>query len=249
MLALLQETEASILYWIKAQYRDDPPEMAQDASPAKEMQKRFAAIAKKWQKRWEDGADKIAKSFIKGSYSATESSFRSALRDAGISVKFSMTPAVQDAFNAQVAENVALIKNIPQQYLTQVEGIIQRSYSGGKNLDYMIDGIQKETGVSHRRVVNISKDQSNKAHSTIERARRLELGLEEAAWIHSGGGQHPRPEHVKAGRERRVYSVREGCPIPDEKGRLEHIQPGEKVGCRCVSRVVIPGLVRQNTQH
>jgi uncharacterized protein with gpF-like domain len=245
LLALIDEMNASVTYWTQAQYRDAPPEvaeLAEDASPSQEMAKRFQAIAKKWQARWDKAAPKIADAYIQSTYKATDAALRAALKEAGISVKFTMTKAVRDAYNASIAENVALIKNIPQAYLTQVEGIIARSYQSGFDLKKMAEGIQKETGVSQRRAVNIARDQSNKQHAVIERARRLELGIDEADWIHSGGGKHPRAEHVKAGKERRRFKVADGCPIKNEKGVIEMIQPGEKIFCRCVSRGVIPGL-------
>jgi uncharacterized protein with gpF-like domain len=242
LLSLIEEMEASVIYWAQAQYRDDPPAMAMDATPSQAMQKRFAEVAKKWRTRWDKAAPKIAQAYLRGSYKSTDSALMAALRDAGISVKFKMTAAVRDAFQAQLAENVTLIKNLPEQYLAQVQGVIQRSYSSGFDLQKMVRGIRKETGVSQRRAVTISRDQSNKAHAAIERARRLELGFTDALWIHSGGGKHPRPEHVKAGAERRRYKIADGCPIPDSKGIIRKIQPGEEINCRCVSRAVLPGL-------
>ena len=49
-----------------------------------------------------------------------------------------MTPAVRDAFNASLAENVGLIKSIPEKYLQQVEGVVMRSYSAGRDLETMV---------------------------------------------------------------------------------------------------------------
>lgn len=242
LLALIDEMQTSVLFWTHAQYRDAPPEMAMDATPSKAMLKRFKEIADKWTDRWDRAAPKIAEAYLKGSYAASDSAMRSALREAGISVKFKMTKRVKDAFEAQLAENVTLIKNIPAQYMTQVQGVISRTYASGRDLEAMVKGIRNEAGVTQRRAITIARDQSNKAQSVIEKARRLELGIVEAAWVHSGGGKHPRPEHVKAGAERRRFKVADGCPIPDSKGVVRYISPGEEINCRCVSRSVIPGL-------
>jgi uncharacterized protein with gpF-like domain len=242
MLALIDEMNASIIYWLKAQYRDAPPALAMDAklTPSQDMQKRFRELSKKWKSRWEDAAPKIAEAYLKSSYRSTNSSMMAALREAGLSVRFEMTPAVRDALQAKLAENIALIKSIPEQYLNQVEGSVMRSYSSGFNLQKMTSEIVKHAGVTQRRAANIAYDQTNKAHAVIEQARSLELGFTEGEWIHSGGGRHPRAPHVAAGRERRRYKIAEGCPIPNENGEIEYIQPGEKPFCRCVFRVVIP---------
>ena len=244
MLSLIEEMNESILYWLTAQYRDAPPLLAQDARPypSKEIQKRFKELAARWSKRFNKAARKIAEAYLKGSFKATDSAMRAALKKAGISVKFQMTPAMKDAFNASLSENVGLIKSIPDQYLLQVEGIVSRSYAAGRDLETMVKNLKSLYPKAQNRAILIARDQSNKANAVVERARRLELGIVEAEWMHSGGGKHPRPEHVKAGKEHRRFKVAEGCPIKNEKGELEFILPGEKINCRCVSRPVIPGL-------
>jgi uncharacterized protein with gpF-like domain len=241
MLALIGEMSASIEYWLQAQYRDTPPALAaMDATPSKVMLARFRALAKKWQKHFEQQAPKIADAYLKGSFKATDSAMRMALKDTGIAVKFKMTPAMRDAFNATLEENVGLIKSIPQRYLSQVEGIVTRSYASGRDLETMVKEIRALYPKAQNSAVLIARDQSNKANSVVENARRLEIGITQALWLHSGGGKHPRASHVRAAGQ--IYNIRKGCPIRNEKGQIEYIQPGQKINCRCVSRSVIPGL-------
>ena len=71
-------------------------------------------------------------------FKASDSAFRQALKEAGWSVEFKMTPAVRDAFNASLEENVGLIRSIPEKYLQQVEGTVMRSYSAGRDLATMV---------------------------------------------------------------------------------------------------------------
>jgi uncharacterized protein with gpF-like domain len=240
MLALIDEMNASILYWLQAQYRDSPPALAMDATPSQKMVSKFRALAKRWQKKFDEAAPKIAEAYVRGNYYATSSAMKSALRDAGISVKFKLDRAMKDALNASVAENVALIKSIPQRYLGQTEGIVTRSYAAGRDLETMVKEIRKLYPKAAGSAELIARDQSNKLNSTVENARRLELGIQQAIWMHSGGGKHPRKEHQKAAG--RIYNIREGCPIKNEKGELEWIQPGQLINCRCVSRSVLPAL-------
>lgn len=242
MLSLIAEMNESILYWIGAQYKKTPPALAMDAkpTPSKAMQKRFKEVARQWKKRFNDAAPKIAEAYLRGSFKSTDSAMRKALKDAGISVKFKMSAAMRDAFNASLDENVGLIKSIPEQYLNQVEGIVSRNYATGRDLATMVKELKTLYPIAQRRAVLIARDQSNKANSVVENARRLQLGITEAIWLHSGGGKHPRAEHVKATGTR--YDVRKGCAIKNEKGVVEFIMPGQKINCRCVSRSVIPGL-------
>ncbi len=131
MLALISEMNDSIVYWLSAQFKATPPVMllAQDASPYEEMRKRFRKIAKQWLKKFDDAAPKIAEAYLKGSFKATDSAMRMALKDAGLAVKFEMSPAMRDAFNASLSENIGLIKSIPEQYLQKVEGVVARGYA------------------------------------------------------------------------------------------------------------------------
>jgi uncharacterized protein with gpF-like domain len=241
LLALIDEMNSSVLYWLEAQYKETPPLLAQDArqSPSKAMQVKFKAVAKRWMKNFNDAAPRIAQAYLEGAYNATDSAMRMALKDAGLSVKFLMTPAMKDAFNASLDENIGLIRSIPERYLQQVGGAVARSYAAGRDLQTMVRDIKAIYPVAQNRAVLIARDQSNKANAVVERARRLELGITQAIWKHSHAGKVPRPEHVKA--DGRLFNVREGCPIPNKKGVIEYILPGQEINCRCVSRSVLPG--------
>jgi len=240
LLDLVREMNDSVVYWLRAQYRDAPPTVAEDATPSQQIQKTFNDLYKRWMKRFDKAAPKIAKAYLKSQMQGTDRAMQQTLRDIGFTVKFSMTPGIQDAFNASLAENIGLIKSIPQQYLGSVQGSFSRAYSQGKGLDVMIRDIQRISGITQRRAANIAFDQSSKANAVVERARRLELGITEAEWRHSGAGKHPRIEHQKATGRR--FKVAQGCPIKNEKGVLEYINPGEEPFCRCISVSVIPGL-------
>lgn len=241
MLALIDEMDASVLFWLSAEYKKAPPAMfAMDATPSQKMLAKFRALAKKWQRKFDEAAPRIAEAYVRGNYYATSSAMKAALRDAGVSVRFKLTREMRDAMNASVAENVALIRSIPQRYLGQTEGIVTRSYAAGRDLESMVKAIRTLYPKAAGSAELIARDQSNKLNSTVENARRLELGIEQAIWMHSGGGKHPRKEHQKA--TGRVYDIRQGCPIKNEKGELEYIQPGQKINCRCVSRSILPGL-------
>lgn len=231
--ALIKEMSNSAEYWLRAQYRKAPPEVAMDALPAAEMAARVREVSKRWIARFNDMAADIAKRFAAGSIKATDNSFQKALKDAGWAVDFKMTRAMQDVAKAAVVENVALIKSIPQQYFTQVEGIVMRGYSRGRDLEEITKELLSRYEVTSSRAALIARDQSNKLNAVTTQARRQELGITEAIWQHSHGGKEPRKSHVAA--DGRKFKIAEGCLID---GR--HILPGEEINCRCTSKSVLP---------
>lgn len=237
MEKLIDEMSNSFEYWLAAAYKANPPrmEVAMDALPSAELSKKIRDLGKRWIKKFDDMAAAIAQKFTESGCKATDSSFQQALKDAGFAVEFKVTPVMRDAMNATIADNVALIKSIPRQYSMEVEGIIMRGYTTGRDLQSITDDLQKRYGITHRRAAFIARDQSNKLNAVVTRARRVELGLFKARWRHSGAGKEPRPSHVKAGKEKKEFDVREGCLIDGK-----HILPGEEPGCRCTSETILP---------
>ena len=237
MQSLVEEMADSLEYWLRAAYKTSPPRVgaliAEDATPWDDFNTRFRHVARRWLKRFDEAAPRIAEAYLKGSFKATDSAMRIALRDAGLSVKFEFTPAMRDAFNASLAENIGLIRSIPEEYLSKVEGVVARSYSTGRDLETMVKDLRKLYPQAQKKAILIARDQSNKANAVVSRARQLELGITEAIWMHSHGGKVPRPDHLKANGER--YEIAKGCLISGE-----YIQPGELINCRCVSRPVLP---------
>jgi uncharacterized protein with gpF-like domain len=214
--------------------------LAQDArwSIADVLNNIMQRLAKRWLKRLSKAPHVMATWFAQSQADRTDASLKAALKKSGMTVKFQPSKAQLDVVDASIAENVALIKSIPQQYLSQVEQAVARSVAMGRDLKSLTDDIQRIGGVTRRRAEFIAKDQSNKVNASMVRARQLDLGITQAVWRHSAAGKTPRPSHVKAGRERRVYDVAKGMWDEDE-GKF--IQPGELVGCKCKCLSIIPG--------
>ena len=234
---LVKEMAGSYRYWIESAYKANPPrmEVAQDELPSKELAKKLRELSSRWIKRFDDAADAIAERFTEQGRKSTDSSFQGALADAGFAVKFQITPVMRDAMFATIQENVALIKSIPRQYSYEVEGIVMRGFTRGRDLSYISEELQARYGVTKRRAALIARDQSNKLTATVTQARRVELGLFEAEWVHSGGGKEPRHSHVKAGNDKKRFDVRKGCYLDGE-----WILPGQLINCRCSSRTILP---------
>ncbi|MDE2106747.1 MAG: phage head morphogenesis protein [Patescibacteria group bacterium] len=248
--------QRSLTWWLRAQYRAMPPELAQDAppdaggfneprrpprrqSPAMAMRARMKELVRQWQAQFDAAAPDLAKHFTAGATKHSDAALKSALKRAGFSVEFKLTAAQNDVVQATVGQNVALIKSIASEHLSKVEGIVLRSVQAGRDLSSMTEALEHQYGITRRRAAFIARDQNNKATAAVQRVRQVDLGLTEAIWLHSGGGKEPRPTHVKAGHDRQHFDVREGWLDPAVGKR---ILPGELPGCRCVYRAVVPGF-------
>lgn len=232
---LIDEMQRSLVYWLTAAYRRNVPEIAQDESPAMALTKMMRRLAKQWQRRFDEAAQPVASEFAETSMSAADISLRNALRQKGFSVQFQLTRAANDVFQATVQENVGLIQSIAAEHLQDVQGMVMRSVTQGRDLEGLVEDLQKRYGVTKRRAAFIARDQNNKATATITRVRQQGLGIKQAKWRHSRGGKHPRKSHQDADGE--IYDVDKGMLIDGE-----YIRPGELPNCRCVAISIIPGF-------
>lgn len=234
---IIEEMHQSMMYWVTAEYKRHMPVMSMDASPAIELRDAMRKLTRQWEHNFDELADFLADYFAKDVADRSDTALQQALRKGGFTVKFVMTPAMRDIIGATVAQNVSLIKSIPQKYLTDVEGMVMRSVQTGRDLGQLSNDLQEQLGVTKRRAALIARDQNNKASSAMLRARQVELGITEAVWMHSHAGKVPRRTHVKMDGKR--YDVSKGMWDSDEGS---YVFPGELINCRCTSRSVIEGI-------
>lgn len=258
--SLVDDLNGSLLYWLRSAYRanepiaitandaarilnpiielyDDPDlvPLAMDASPARELQGTMRRLSRRWQRNFDKGAPDLAAWFSQNSAERTDAALREVLKRAGFSVAFKMTDAARDVVNATTFENVSLIRSIAQQHLAKVEGVVMRSVAQGRDLKTLTDELEEQFAITRRRAVLIARDQTNKAHATIEKTRQREIGVTEAIWCHSRGGKHPRASHVAFDGKR--YDINAGALIDGKR-----IWPGTEIWCRCYSKAVLPGF-------
>ena len=239
LLALVDEMARSYAYFLKAEYRANPPEMAQDASPAELLRRALRKLFGRWERNLDEAAPKLAKWFAKAEAGRSDAALRKILRDAGYSVKFQITPPVRDILDATIAENVSLIKSIGSEFHTQVSGLVMRSVVAGRDLSDLTKELQHRFGVTRRRAEFIALDQNNKATSAIRRARELDLGIEEGIWLHSHAGKEPRPTHLA--NHGKTFNIKTGWHDPDPKVDMK-IMPGQLIRCQCTWRPLIKGF-------
>lgn len=240
---LTAEMCRSTLYWVRAAYRRDEPELAsllaQDDSPALSLRRVVRRLARRWQRRFDELAPELATHFATAVKSRSDVALARNLRKGGMSVRFKTTRAVNDVLQASIAENVSLIRSIPQRYFSEIEGMVMRSVQVGRDLKTLTEDLERQYHVTHRRAALIARDQNNKCTAVIQRTRQAELGITEAIWVHSHGGKTPRPTHVRAGRDQIRYNIAEGWLDPALNRR---IWPGTEINCRCIARPIVLGF-------
>lgn len=233
---LVDEMCHSVGYWVEAAYRRQESRIATDESPADLLRRVVGNLRRRWLRRFDRAAEDMAKWFAASVKHRNEAELAQILKKAGFTVEFRLTRTVRDALDAIVAENVALIRSIPQQYLGQVEGSVMRSVVEGRDLYILSEDLQRRHHVTRNRAAFIALDQNQKATSAIQELRYLEVGIVEAIWHHSHAGKTPRPTHVAMDGQR--FKVRDGIYDSHER---KMVKCGQLPRCRCFFTPILPG--------
>ncbi len=129
-----------------------------------------------------------------------------------------------------VQANVSLIRNMPQQYLTQVESIVRAGVAQGLTARGIASQLQDVEGIDRRRAKLIASDQIGKANAALTQHRQMDLGIDSYVWQDSNDSR-VRPTHAEA--DGQVY---EWAKPPSFTGG----HPGQAVRCRCGASPVFP---------
>lgn len=192
-------------------------------------------LISRWERKLDDLAPQLAAKFVNRTVTNYETLMKTHLRRAGFTVRFQITDFQKEALQAATEVNVGLIKSIGSQYLERVQGQVWKCITDGYDLAALAKDLSKSYDITKRRAEFIARDQGAKAHAVIEKAKRQELGITKAIWLHSHAGKTPRPSHVAAnGKE---FDVSKGMYLDGD-----WIQPGELINCRCCSKSVIEGI-------
>lgn len=207
--------------------------------PVTRIRHTLGELSDEWIGKFTRHAEGVSSEMATRVLQSADLGLKSAAKDAGFSINMQWTEAMQQRKDAIVAENVGLIKSIPQKYFTEVEGMVYRAVAVGGDAKTLTDEIQREfgkrEGITRRRAVNIANDQIRKATSSLSSVRQQAAGITHGVWVHSAGQAHPRERHVKA--DGKVFKLSEGYPCGD---RGQNVMPGEEINCSCSWRPVPP---------
>lgn len=204
------------------------------------LQQKFAALFAR-------AAKPTAETMVDGAAKASGTALHSSLQQlsGGLSMKTHFdTGPLQSVFRASVAENVSLIKSIASQYMQKVTGAVMRSITTGNGLQDLVPAMQKLQGDTHRRAELIALDQTRKTFNSVNRGRMQAVGVKKFEWLHSGGGAHPREDHVAM--DGNIYSF-DKLPVIDPRTGERGI-PGQAPNCRCTMSPVFDFTDDESTE-
>lgn len=224
-----------VLKRVLAAYEQFDAQQAQDETPLERLKRTFSNILGQWQEHFDKHAESLASQFVQQASGHATRSVRNSLRDLGFTVQFQATPAVKEAVNRALTENIGLIKSIPTECLDEVQELVEKSALAGRDLGTLTDEIKRRFDVADSRAALIARDQNNKVSASITRRRQQDLGISEGIWLHSGASRHPRPEHVAANGKR--FNLEKGLYLDGH-----WTMPGEDINCGCTWRPILPGF-------
>jgi hypothetical protein len=230
----------SISYWLGARFKENPVSSARVRDTLRELGRR-------WQSNFDELAPDLAREFGHTALNHTTRRIQRMLSDAGWTVEFKPTVPLQNIMRAAVAENVNLITSLPAQHLHSVNGIVFRGVMAGGDLGTMTKQLQQRADTTRERAAFIARDQNSKLTAVITRERQQQAGIQQAIWMHSSAGVHPRREHVLFAAGRWTGSAGKG-PLYDPIAGVDFengegvVWPGTAINCRCTSRILLPGF-------
>lgn len=134
---------------------------------------------------------------------------------------FAAEPHLEPLIKAFVAENVALIKSVPNQYFDDIEKAITAGVRAGARATEIARTLVDKHGVAESRAVLIANDQVGKFYGELNRVRQKALGATHYIWRTSNDNR------VRE-RHRMLEGQRFSWGKPPAEGH-----PGYAVNCRC----------------
>jgi SPP1 gp7 family putative phage head morphogenesis protein len=203
-----------------------------------EAKKMSDDLQRKFDELFGDASSRIAEQMVSDADKASAASVQISMGQLSGGLALPMTAIRgrdKEILKASIAENVSLIKTIPQQYLKDVSGAVFRSITAGSGLNDLLPFLQKYKQITLRRAKMIALDQNRKAFNNLSQSRMQSAGITKYEWLHTGGSDKPRKDHIAMNGN--IYRF-DDPPIVDRKtGERGH--PGSLINCRCRLKPVI----------
>lgn len=229
---MIEEMQRETRAAVRQLYALSGKPVAMDASLASQARILTNALRAKFQAAFARRAQSLADRFARDTDAASRAALNISLTElsGGISLKTSvLTPEIREIVKAGIAENVGLIRSIPDQYFLRIQGSIMRNIQQGDGMAGILRTVTNIGLVTESRAALIARDQTSKATTALNAARLKALNVPKFEWVHSGGGKEPRKLHQEL--SGRVFRL-DDPPIIDEKTG-ERGLPGQLINCRC----------------
>lgn len=161
--------------------------------------------------------------------------FRAIVRRAyGVDVVRGNESWLPDRMRAWEAENLELIRSIPQQTVNRLRSEFTNAVLEGRGLRDMTRAVQDSTGANRKRAELVARDQIGKLTSQLNERRQRDIGVRSFLW-RTVRDERVRPAH--RARDGKEFSYEEPGP-----------RPGVEIRCRCSAAPVLPGLTAEQAR-
>jgi SPP1 gp7 family putative phage head morphogenesis protein len=138
---------------------------------------------------------------------------------------------LQDKLSAFVTGNVALIKDITEKGIADIQSLLMTRIEAGDSNATIAKAIKERLEVTKRRAQFIARDQVAKLNGKLTELRQKEVGVEKYIWRAVKDGA-TRPSHLR--NDGKTFSWDD----PPETGH-----PGEDYQCRCTAEPVLSEFI------
>ncbi len=198
-----------------------------------EFNKKGAYLAKKM----------VLRSLRNGKW-AFNSAMRKAIKDENIlALKGkAISREMADIIRLSVAENVSLIKSIPEQYFNNITSSVVRAAQAGNDYQQLKEQILKTGASTKKRASMIADDQISKVNTAIQLCNFEEGGVKQFKWVHTSAGMTYRKHHKDSvnsgGLNGGIFDIDKPPVINESTGATGF--PGQEVNCHCLMAIVLP---------
>jgi SPP1 gp7 family putative phage head morphogenesis protein len=222
-----------------AAFFDKPSvESGMDSTPADQAKSLISTILDRWRTRFEVLAVNSTHHMMSRTLRNATAGVNMSLKEIGEFFKIDTSYSderLKNVIQASTFEASQLIKRIPEQYLSDVQGAVMRSITTGNGMRDLVPFLTEKYQGNVRHARNVALDQTRKAHAAISATQLQKVGVESYIWVHSGGSRHPRQEHIElAGNEFRY----DDPPIIDKRTGFRG-KPGDAIFCRCIAKPIL----------
>lgn len=215
-------------------------ELVTDAATIKWIQI-MKTLRLKWYREFDVKARELAKWFADKTNKRTMAQIQRKLKEVGMTITPSYTAAQKQLISEIVAENVGMIKSIPQQYLRGIQKVTAGAFKRGGDratlAKYLEKVLKRVDDKTRHRAILIARDQTNKATQQLATANAQALGATKGRWVHVPGKYSSRKTHIAM--NGKVFPLADGLYDSDVH---RNVKPGELIYCNCQFEVLMPGF-------
>lgn len=240
IVCLIDRMHKDALQELKNAFNEHASDSAMDGSISSQGRIKINFLKDKWESIFNKAAKKFTDKMIRKNIAHSKTTLGMSLKNISkdLSIKFDNSDVfMSNIIKASTEEAANLIKTIPQDYLNDVQGQVMRSISSGNGLADLVPYMNSiyKNNARHARLVAL--DQTRKTYNSINLGQMRKIGVSKFEWIHSGGGKHPRAEHIKL--NGKVFDIDKPPFIGVMYGKDIYGFPAQLPNCRCTMRPLV----------